>query len=118
MTASNETDFPIACDLSALDPEERTRRADLAQRVQDRVREVKETPTGFELRLDPDIAAHREAFDWLLLERRCCPFLQLQLTLEPGPGAVWIKLAGGQGVKEFLAAAILKPTGSTTPDAF
>ena len=55
--------------------------------------------------LDPDSATLRDALDWLLLERRCCPFLQLELSFEPSDGPVWLRFRGGPGVKEFLAAA-------------
>lgn len=114
MTALDETAIPIACDLSALGPEERKRRADLAQNVWTHVREVEETPGGYRLRLTADVAAQREALEWLLLERRCCPFLASGLTFEPGDGAVWIELGGGPGAKEFLTAAGI---GSMAGDA-
>ena len=112
MTSSSQSAVPIACDLSALDAEERARRAELARRVRAQTREVEETPSGYALRLAPDGDAPREAFEWLLLERRCCPFLELELAFEAGPGAVWVRLGGGPGVKAFLAAADLGATGA------
>lgn len=63
---------------------------------------------GYAACLDPDPAIVRDAFDWLLLERRCCPFLHLELSFEPSKGPVWFRVRGGPGVKEFLAAAGLK----------
>ena len=114
MTATDETATPIACDLSALGPEERERHADLARNLWASVREVEETPGGYRLRLTAGIAAQREAFEWLLLERRCCPFLAFGLTFEPGEDAAWIELGGGPGVKEFLTAAGI---GSMAADA-
>ena len=59
-------------------------------------------------RFDPDPVIVRDAFDWLLLERRCCPFLQLELSFDPSNGPVWLRFRGGPGVKEFLAAAGFK----------
>jgi hypothetical protein len=50
----------------------------------------------------------RDALDWLLLERRCCPFLRLELSFDPSNGPVWLRFRGGPGVKEFLAAAGFK----------
>jgi hypothetical protein len=38
------------------------------------------------------------------LERRCCPFLQFRLTVEPNRGATWLELTGPEGTKDFLAA--------------
>ena len=62
-------------------------------------------PDGYAARLDPDPAILRDALDWLMLERRCCPFLRLELAFEPSDGAAWISFRGGPAVKEFLAAA-------------
>jgi len=95
----------IACNLAALNPAERELRATLAARVAARFREVQETPDGYAARLDDDPALMKDALDWLLLERRCCPFLQLTLALEPSDGPVWLRFEGGPGVKGFLAAA-------------
>ena len=97
----------LACDLGALSAEERLRRAGLAARVPARFREVRETSDGFAARLDEDAQVIQEALDWILLERRCCPFLGLELRFEPS-GPVWLKFGGGPGVKGFLAAAGFK----------
>ena len=98
----------FACDLSALSVDERARRAALASRVAARFREVLEISDGYAARLDPDPAVVRDALDWLLLERRCCPFLRFELCFEPADGPVWFQVRGDPGIKEFLAAAGLK----------
>ena len=56
----------------------------------------------------------RRALEWLLLERRCCPFFDLRLALAGERGSVWIHFGGGPGVKEFLAAAGLATRAATT----
>ena len=99
---------PLACDLGALTGDERTRRAGLAARVAAQFREVWETSDGYAACLDPDPATVRDSFEWLLLERRCCPFLRLDLSFEPADGPVWFHWRGGLGVKEFLSAAGFK----------
>jgi hypothetical protein len=98
----------LACDLGALSVDERARRSSLASRVFGRFREIQEVSDGYAGRLDPDSEIVRDALDWLLLERRCCPFLRLDLSFEQSNGPVWLRLGGGPGVKEFLAAAGLK----------
>jgi hypothetical protein len=102
----------LACDLGALSSEERTRRSTVAARVSARFREVRETSDGYAARLDADAQLVQDALDWILLERRCCPFLRLELGFEPCPGPVWLRFGGGPGVKEFLAAAGLKTSFS------
>jgi hypothetical protein len=103
----------LACDLDALSREERARRSAVASRVSGRFREVRETSDGYAARLDPDPELVHDALDWLLLERRCCPFLHLELRFEPSVGPAWLQFGGGAGVKEFLAAAGLKASSSS-----
>jgi hypothetical protein len=95
----------IACELGALTPEERDRRAALAQALVTGAESVRELSDGYALQLRGTAALARESLEWLLLERRCCPFLRLELELEPDDGALWLRLRGGEGVKEFLSAA-------------
>lgn len=102
----------LACDLGALSGEERTRRSTVAARVTARFQEVQETSDGYSAQLHADADVVQDALDWILLERRCCPFLRLELCFEPSPGSVWLRFGGGVGVKEFLAAAGLKAFSS------
>lgn len=101
---SNQTTPVIACNLGALSAPERERRAALARALVEQA-ESRELADGYALRLAGVDSLARESLDWLLLERRCCPFLRLELELEPDDGALWLRLRGGEGVKEFLAAA-------------
>jgi hypothetical protein len=99
---------PIACDLGALDAEGRRRRAELAARVASSAQSVEETADGYALRLAAADALCRDALEWILLERACCPFLRFALRFEPGAEALRLELGGEPGAKEFLAAAGLR----------
>ena len=109
----SDTQPALACDLGALSVDEGARRSTLASRVSARFREVQEISDGYAAFLDPDPAIVRDALDWVLLERRCCPFSRLDLCFEPSDGPVWFRFRGGPGVKEFLAAAGLKASPVT-----
>ena len=115
MTTSPVSSLPIACNLGALSPTEREQRAALAQRLQAQTQEVRETATGYALRLSAEPSVSREVFELVLLERRCCPFLQMQLTFEPALGALWLTLGEGPDVKTFLRASSL--VGGSDPEA-
>ena len=101
----SDTQPVIACNLGALSEEEKTRRSGMAARVSARFQEIRESPDGYAARLDEDPQLVQDALDWFLLERRCCPFLQLELRFEPSDGPVWLSFGGGPGVKEFLGTA-------------
>jgi hypothetical protein len=99
---------PLACRLDALDPREQSRRASLADALTARFVEVDETADGYLARLPYDASVSRDALEWLLLERRCCPFLRLQLGFEPDSETMWIRFGGGPGVKALLQDAGLR----------
>jgi glutamate/tyrosine decarboxylase-like PLP-dependent enzyme len=39
------------------------------------------------------------------MERLCCPFVNYTLEIEPNRGPFWLRMTGGEGVKEFLKMA-------------
>ena len=57
-------------------------------------------PNGYALRFDPG------AFDavarFVANERKCCPFLTLELTVEPQSGPVWLRMTGPEGLRPAL----------------
>ena len=97
-------EMPIACDLDALDPTERRRRAELAGSIVSQVSHARETTHGYELVIDAPADISRDVIEWFLLEKRCCPFLRFGLMLGSGDSELRIELSGGVGVKEFLAS--------------
>jgi hypothetical protein len=103
MLSMSRAELPIACDLTALTPEERGRRQIVLGVVAQTIIGRSEIADGFELSFDAtrlDLAAVGE---WIALERRCCPFLHFRLNVEP-EGKITLALTGGRGVKEFLRA--------------
>jgi len=93
---------PVACNLDSLSSSERARRSELARTIEQSTTGIDEAEFGYRLRLpsDPDLC--EQALELILLERRCCPFLSLELGFEPGDGAVLLTIGGAPGVKQFL----------------
>ena len=98
--ASVET--PIACKLEVFTPDERARHRELGKRVIRQRRSVREVADGWAIELPADPQMCRDALDFALLERRCCPFLTFSLEIRDGEGPLWVHLTGREGVKEFL----------------
>jgi len=92
---------PIACDMTALSPAERQRYDALRRLVLDSVDEVTSSATEFHLRVGR-AASPSEVTEWMALERRCCPFLTLQLAFRDD-GTTWVYLGGSAAIKAFLA---------------
>jgi len=66
------------------------------------VREIRELPDGYAFRFEADDALTVRLFEFVHLERQCCGFLTFELTLEPKPGPVWLRLRGGADAKQFI----------------
>src|SRR2546425_8862792 len=94
----------LACDLGALSEKERARRSIIARSVSARFREVRETSDGYAARLDAEPQLVQDALDWLLLERRCCPFLRLELWFLPSPRPILLPFGRGPCVKGVIRA--------------
>jgi hypothetical protein len=93
-------DAPIACDLSALSPEERKRRAALTRKLGNAILSRRELETGYALEVELEKMGLGELGDWMSLESKCCRFLEIALEAE-GP-AFFLRLTGRDGAKEFL----------------
>jgi len=97
-------EVPIACNLNALNNVEQERRAELSARLQKLVRAIVPIPDGYIFRLPSNDQTLLEVAEFISFERRCCPFLSFQISLNESDEAVTVQLTGRDGVKEFLAA--------------
>ena len=93
---------PIACDMSVIEPGERTRHVAGAGELYRAVEEIRELPGGYAFRLPNDADTLRRVAEFVSLERLCCPFLGFVLEVEPEGGPAWLRLTGREGVKAFI----------------
>jgi hypothetical protein len=68
--------------------------------VLDGVEHVQETPVGFRLRVGSS-ASITDVAAWMEMERRCCTFLNINLSLN-ADGTTWLDIGGSAAIKEFL----------------
>ena len=102
-TAKRESRF--ACDRLALDPVARKRHFDeLAPALAAADRSNRELPDGFEFEFPPDAATVQRVLEFAAGERLCCPFFDIVVRMERERGSVWLRLTGGEGVKQFIKA--------------
>ena len=93
--------LPVACRLT--DAELQERRTRVLNQAAKAVLEVKDREDGYAYRFAPDDETLERLFHIVNLERKCCPFLTLRVTVEPGDGPVWLEMSGPEGTKDFLA---------------
>jgi hypothetical protein len=102
MSESVVSESPIACNLNALDKEQRQRHQSLTAQLRAAVEETRELPDGYSFRLPSDEATIQRMAEWITLERRCCPFLAFGLEAGRENGPLWLSLTGREGVKPFM----------------
>jgi hypothetical protein len=93
---------PFACNMKALNAEQRQRYDVLARQLQTTMQEIKELPNGYAFRLPSVPSAVQDAAEWITYERLCCPFFDFGLEVERNGGALWLRLTGREGVKPFI----------------
>ena len=105
-TTELETQPPvIACDPYALTPDQRERWMEVGPQLYKAFQEIQELPYGYAFRLPSDPEILLLAAEDLNFERLCCPFVHYTLEIEPNRGPFWLRMTGGEGVKEFLRMA-------------
>ena len=95
---------PFACDMNALTSEQRIRHGNLAAQLIPAVVEYKELPDGYAARFQPGSELILTIAEFVMLERLCCPFFELELKIEKERGPLWLKITGREGVKPFIQA--------------
>lgn len=93
-------DAPIACSLGVFSPDQKRRYYALVKKIGGAVVARRELDHGYALKLASAKIDLAEAGEWMLLEGKCCPFLEL--TLNPEGTDFWVNLTGREGVKKFL----------------
>jgi hypothetical protein len=102
---------PIACDMSAIDPELRAQHIATGGELFRAAEEVRELSDGYAFRLPPRSDALLKAAEFISLERLCCPFLGFSLEVEPRGGPVWLRLTGREAVKAFIREEVSELLG-------
>lgn len=109
MTIIDETEITqnqsgITCrrDGDAFNPHEGHRHRELLEQIQASIQEVVELPDGYAFRFPSEAEQILILAEFITLERRCCLFFNFKLEIESNNGPLWLRLTGGEGVKEFL----------------
>jgi hypothetical protein len=92
--------FPLACDLTGAELQERRRT--VLEKLRDSVVEVKELANGYSYSFASEGSRFKELADMIDLERQCCPFLEFRLTLAASHGPISLEITGPEGTKDFL----------------
>ena len=99
----------IACNPNAIPAHLKEQWAETGKIVHAAVQEIQDMPTGYGFRLSPDSAMLLKVTEYINNERLCCPFLHFTVEIEPDEGPFWLRLTGGEGVKEYIQSMFETP---------
>ena len=102
MENRNSIQQPIVCDLTVFSLGERQRYLALSQELFAACGKMRELSDGFTFLFPGKSTWCAKIAEWVMLERRCCPFLSFELVFEADRGPVELRLRGPQGTKEFI----------------
>ena len=92
--------------MTAIPPDQRQAHLTTSKDLFSRIEEFRELQDGFEFRFAsaPDLIAR--LYEFISLEKLCCPFLNFVTEVEAESGPVWLRLTGREGVKAFIREEI------------
>lgn len=94
----------LACQLVGKELAER--KAVISAQLLDHAEAITELPSGFEFRFAGEGSAER-VYEFVRLERQCCPFIRFEIAVEPNYGLVTLRLLGSDDVKQFIRDELL-----------
>jgi hypothetical protein len=98
---------PFACNALAFTKQERDRHFNvLGPALRSLKKRVRELDDGYEFEFPGDRTTVQMLAEWAIQERECCPFLEINLRLEPERGMAWLRLTGRKGTKTFIQNAV------------
>ncbi len=105
---NTNADQALACDLTAIPSDVREEHVITAPQLFALAQEVQELPNGFAIRFLNEPGRFMAIAKFIENERLCCPFFNFGLELEPNSGPLWLRLTGGEGVKEILQTTLFE----------
>lgn len=99
-------DQSLACDLTAIPADVREEHVVTAPQLFETAQEVQELPNGFAIRFLNEPGKFMEIAKFIENDSLCCPFFDFSVEVEPHRGPLWLRLTGGEGVKELLQVTL------------
>jgi hypothetical protein len=102
MNKNKNDEAPFACNVGALDKDQRARYSILTKQLIAKKQEVRELSDGYAFRFAASSEHIKDLAEFIIYERLCCPFFDFDLIVERNEGSLWLKLRGREGVKDFI----------------
>jgi hypothetical protein len=105
MVTTTDPRLDLVCVPGAIAPGERAAHFELGRRLFAELAEERiDLPSGIAVRLASDNFPQVARF--VANERKCCPFLRIEVEIAPGGGPMWLRFTGPQGTRELIEAEL------------
>jgi|SRR5688572_3072593 hypothetical protein len=101
MVINMKSETPLACNMDVFTPAQRELHIQTTRQLFQTVQNIQQAENGFEFTL-PNGTDLIKIGEFILNERRCCPFLKFTLAIDSDPKPITLLLSGPQGTQEFL----------------
>ena len=105
-TSSKSNLNPFACQLS--EPELIKRKAELQKEIFSKVKNIEEVSEGYVFHFEDKEDFLLKLVDYILAEKKCCPFFNQELSIKANQGGISWKISGTSEVKEMLKIILEK----------
>jgi hypothetical protein len=106
----NNRKLPIACLLP--NHEQAKRREKIANDIFKGAEETREIRDGFSFRYPGTDDWISKISEFIMFERKCCPFFTFELLFASNIGPVHLHIRGSKDVKEFIKKGLLQHTST------
>jgi hypothetical protein len=98
--------LPIACLLP--NEEQAKRREEIGNDIFKRAEEIRELREGFSFTYPGTDEWISKISEFIMSERKCCPFFTFELLFASNTGPVYLHIRGSKDVKEFIKKGLLQ----------
>ncbi len=97
-------DIPIACESTEA---ESAQREPLLTQLLGQTEDTRELADGYAFAFPNTEEMAHQLLAFILLERRCCPFFQMEMVFLPHEALLWLNIRGSEEVKQYIKAELL-----------
>ena len=107
MNINSNENQSLACNLAAIPVSVREEHIITAPQLFAAAQEVQDLSNGYAIRFLNEPDRFMAIAKFIENERLCCAFFNFGLEIEANNGPLWLRLTGGEGVKEILKTTLL-----------
>jgi len=95
-------ELPVSCCHTVFTKEQRIAYKNVWEELETRRQNINELENGYQYQFSGDADTLRLIYEWISLERKCCPFLTFSVIASNENEPILLQLTGSKEAKAFL----------------